>query len=101
MQARAKGNVIAFVRHRRPRVYTSQEQVIERVREELFKCGLPWKVIAVGTNRSPATIHRLASGHTKWPKPDTLFPVMLFLGLGFEIVEAGKGGKAGKGKGGK
>lgn len=69
----------------RPRVYTTNEAVIERIREEIFASGITYKVLAQRTNRSATTIRKLASGDTRWPRPETLFPLMQALRLGLTI----------------
>lgn len=71
----------------RKRSFTSAEQVIERVREAIFADGRPYKDIAKEIGVSKSTINNLASGRTRWPRPTTLFPVMLALGLELDVRE--------------
>lgn len=76
----------------RPRNYTSPEALIEQVRQEIFRDGSTYKVIAGRTNVSQTTIGNLASGKTRWPRPTTLFPLLSSLGLEMRLVKAGKSG---------
>jgi len=72
----------------RPRNYTSAEALIEQVRQEIFRDGNTYKVIAAKTNVSQTTIGNLASGKTRWPRPTTLFPLLKSLQLEMRLVKA-------------
>ena len=76
----------------RPRTYTSAKSLIEQVRQEIFRDGSTYKVIAGKTNVSTTTIGNLASGKTRWPRPTTLFPLLTSLGLEMRLVKS-KGGE--------
>lgn len=76
----------------RPRNYTSPEALIEQVRQEIFRDGSTYKVIAGRTNVSGSTIANLASGKTRWPRPTTLFPLLKTLDLEMRLVKASKAG---------
>lgn len=77
------------VRHGlKPKVFTSQEQVIDAVREGIFTSGLTYDKIAEEAGVSATTVRRLASGDTRWPRHTTLFPVLHAIGLGIKVVKA-------------
>lgn len=71
----------------RPRTFTSAEAMIDRLREEVLTSGKTYKDIAADCHVSPTTVHRLATGHTRWPRPTTLFPMLTALGLSLQIVK--------------
>ena len=73
--------------HPKPRVFTEREQVVDAVREAIFRCGLPYHTIAKGAGTSPSTIANLASGKTRWPRDTTLFPVMRVVRIGLSVVQ--------------
>lgn len=70
---------------RRPRTYTTAEEMIDSVREAMFASGLTHKHIATGAKVSVSTVYNLMSGKTKWPKPTTLFPVMQVIGMSITV----------------
>lgn len=72
----------------RPRTYTTNEAFIDDIREAIMKSGLTYKVIADGSGVGQATVQRIASGHTKWPRPTTLFPMLSVLKLQIQLVSA-------------
>lgn len=70
-----------IVHLRRPRTFTSSEAVLDAIREKMFTSHLTQKQIAAGANISPATVGHIMTGHTRWPRPTTLFPIMQVLGI--------------------
>jgi len=66
---------------RKPRSFTKAEQVIEELQERIHMCGMTHKEIAAKTGVAPSTIGNIASGHTRWPRPTTLFPLFIALGM--------------------
>lgn len=72
---------------RRPRTFTANEQVIDRLRELIFESHIPYSELAVSCGLSKTTIERLARGDTKWPRPTTLFPLLQVLGYGMQLVK--------------
>lgn len=85
-----RNNVVELKRLARPRVFTTNEELIDEVREELWKSGISWKRLAEQANLGQGTVQRLASGQTKWPRPTTLFPLLQALGLGLAVVRNSK-----------
>jgi len=73
----------------RKRSYTTAERLIEEVRNQIFKVGRPYKDVAAECKVSITTVHNLASGKTRWPRPTTLFPMLQTLGLEMRIVKKG------------
>jgi hypothetical protein len=71
----------------RPRSYTSAEDMIARVRERVLTDGRTYTVIAKDTKVSTSTIGNLASGKTRWPRPTTLFPLLVALKMHIELVD--------------
>ncbi len=67
--------------YQRPRSYTSAELLIDELRDAVFNSRRSYKQIATEANVALGTVHRLASGKTKWPRPETLFGVAFALGL--------------------
>jgi len=65
----------------RPRTFTVGEAVIDTMREQIFHCGIPYRILAKNCGVSSATIQNIASGKTKWPRPTTLFPLLDVLNL--------------------
>lgn len=80
-----KRNVIPF--RAKPRVFTEREQVVDAVREAIFRSGLPYRVIAASAGTGQSTIANLANGKTRWPRDTTLFPVMRAVGIGLSVVQ--------------
>ena len=80
---------MAVVQLKRPRTYTSPEALIEEVRKNLFRDGRTQKAIAAEVGVSQGTIHNLASGKTRWPRPTTLFPTLDTLDLEMRLVKKG------------
>jgi transcriptional regulator with XRE-family HTH domain len=70
----------------RPRSFTKPEAVLDAMREALFMDGRTYKVIAKDIGVSATTIGNIATGHTRWPRPTTLFPLMHALGIRMEII---------------
>lgn len=73
----------------KPRNYTSSEDVLDRLRAEIFEDGRPYKVLAAQMKISPSTLQNIASGKTMWPRPKTLFPLIQVLGLEINFTRAG------------
>lgn len=71
----------------RPRAFTSAEKMIEEVRQQIFKFKGTYKDIATATGVNPSTIQNLARGKTRWPRPTTLFPLLITLGLKVQLVK--------------
>jgi predicted transcriptional regulator len=71
----------------RPRTFTSNEKFIDEIRALLWASGKTWTQLALETNISTATVRRLASGSTKWPRPHTLFSTLAALKKGIAIVD--------------
>lgn len=67
--------------HLRPRSFTSRERLIDALREEIFRDGRPYKIIAEKVGVGKSTINNIASGKTRWPRDTTLFPLLGALGL--------------------
>lgn len=82
-----KSNVIKLASVRRPKSYTTPEALIEEVRKGIFGDKFGYKDIADRCKVSTSTIHNLASGKTRWPRPTTLFPLLQTLGLELRIVK--------------
>lgn len=70
---------------RRPKSFTSAEQMLEEVRTLIFKDGRAYKVIAEETGVGASTINAIASGKTRWPRHTTLFPLMAVLGYKLQV----------------
>lgn len=64
----------------RSKVFTSNEQLVEALRDAIFANGRPYRDIALQVGVGKNTIGRIANGTTRWPKPTTLFPLMSALG---------------------
>ena len=79
--------IVSLPTRPRPKTFTTAEALIEEVRVQIFQDGHPYKQVALGTGVSQGTISRLANGHTKWPRPTTLFPLMNALGVELQIVK--------------
>lgn len=71
----------------KPKAFTSHESLIDEVREIILTSGIPYRMIAADCGLSPATIQRIASGQTKWPKASTLFPLLGRLGYELALQE--------------
>jgi hypothetical protein len=71
----------------RPRVYTSAEAMIGQVREKVLTCGHSYTLLAGKAGVSATTIGNLAIGKTRWPRPTTLFPLLVALKMHLELVE--------------
>lgn len=69
----------------KPKSFTSNEEMIDLLRDLLFASGRTWKDLAEAANINKNTVQRLASGQTKWPKPTTLFPLMKAIGYGLKM----------------
>lgn len=65
---------------RRPKSFTTNEALIDALRSEIFKSKMTYKDIAHKVGCNSTTIHNLASGKTRWPRPTTLFPLLQVLG---------------------
>jgi transcriptional regulator with XRE-family HTH domain len=78
-------NVVPLRRGRRS--FTSAEAVIERVREKIFDCRLTYQVLADRAGVANSTVANLANGKTRWPRPNTLFPLMVALKIHIELVD--------------
>ena len=74
------------IRLPKPRSYTSAESVIEEVRLQIFETHTAHKEIAKRCAVSATTIHNLANGKTRWPRPTTLFPLLNALNLEMRLV---------------
>lgn len=72
----------------RPRTFTSSEDMIEAVRQQIFKDGRKYQDIAHATGVCKGTINNLASGKTYWPRPRTLFPLLTALGYELKLVKS-------------
>ena len=70
---------------RRPRTFTSAEEVLDSIREAIFMDGRTYEAIAAASNVSKSTINNIATGRTRWPRHTTLFPVMQSLGMTMTI----------------
>jgi len=70
----------------RPKTYTTSERLIERLREEIFRDGRSYRIIADKVGVSGSTVGNLASGKTRWPRPTTLFPLLEALRLEMQLV---------------
>lgn len=81
---RETSNIISL-RRRKPRTYTSAEEVLDAVRERIFVDGRTYRAIAHASNLSPTTIANIAYGYTTWPRHTTLFPIMLALGMKMKV----------------
>ena len=81
-----KSKVIPLHSPTRPKTFTSQEALIEAVREEIFTSRKLYRIIAHECNVSPSTVANLASGKTRWPRPTTLFPLIHYLGFDLALV---------------
>jgi len=70
----------------RPRTFTSAELMIEELREHIFKDTRTYKELATKAGVNSTTINNLAIGKTKWPRPTTLFPLLIALGLKVQLT---------------
>jgi transcriptional regulator with XRE-family HTH domain len=61
--------------------------MIEEVRQHIFRFDGTYKQLAEKTGVGPSTIQNLASAKTRWPRPTTLFPLLMTLGLSIQIVK--------------
>lgn len=66
---------------RKPRTFTSRERLIEALVDEIYSSGKTFKQLADEGDLSAGTVQRLASGHTQWPRPKTLFGLIEVLRL--------------------
>ena len=78
---------IRVARRHRPRTFTSAERMIEEVRNRVFASRMTYQQLATKSDVSGTTIRNLASGKTRWPRPTTLFPLLVALRLHIELVE--------------
>lgn len=79
-------NVVRLpIRHRRS--FTAAEQMIAEVREKVLTDGRTYTVLAGKAGVSPTTIGNLAMGKTRWPRPTTLFPLLVALRMHLELVD--------------
>jgi transcriptional regulator with XRE-family HTH domain len=69
----------------RKRSFTSAEAFIEQVRIAVLKDKFGYEDLAHRTGVSKTTIANLASGKTRWPRPTTLFPLLVVLGMEITI----------------
>lgn len=65
----------------KPRTFTAAEEVIGYLSERIISDGRSYKTIALGVRCAPSTIANIASGTTKWPRPNTLFGLMLYFNI--------------------
>lgn len=68
-----------------PRTFTSNERLIDALREEIFKDGRPFATLAAEAKVGRSTVAKLAQGGTRWPRPTTLFPLLAVLGLSLHL----------------
>jgi len=85
-----KSNVVPIQRAARKRSFTEAEAFIDDIREHLLRYGKGYSYIAERCGISTSTVHNLASGKTKWPRPTTLFPLIRVLGLELQVVAKGR-----------
>lgn len=83
---RQSSKVVVLPTPARKRSFTKAEQLIEEVRNEIFRSGEKYRVIATRTGVATSTISNLANGKTRWPRPTTLFPMLESLRLELQIV---------------
>ena len=74
-------NVVVLPTPARRQSFTSAEQLIDEVRNEIFRSGEKYRVIAERTGVANSTISNLANGKTRWPRSTTLFPMLQTLHL--------------------
>lgn len=74
----------------KPKTYTSQEALIDAVREQIFMCRRPYKDIAHDCGISSSTVSNLANGKTRWPRASTLFPLIHYLGFDLALTKRGR-----------
>lgn len=70
---------------RKPQTFTSRERLIQAIVDEIYSSGKTFKKIAEECNLGTATVQRLASGSTRWPRATTLFPLLDALNIHIEI----------------
>lgn len=81
---RAKGepNSGIVVRFRNyPDNIKSSEELLDIIRDAIFKDGRRYEDIAKDVGVTGVTIGNLARGDTKWPRATTLFPLVKMLDL--------------------
>jgi hypothetical protein len=71
----------------KPRAFTSAEKMIEELRNQIFEFKGTYKELAHKTGVNPSTIQNLATSKTRWPRPTTLFPLLMTLGLSIQLVK--------------
>lgn len=79
-----KNNVIKL---RKPRTFTSAEAILDEIRERIHMDGRTQARIAEATGVSQPTIGNIASGKTRWPRPTTLFPLMVALRMRLRLED--------------
>jgi len=67
------------------RNFTTAEDLVNELRVKIFESGKTYAELATAAGCSKATINRLASGNTKWPRPNTLFGVLAAIGANIRI----------------
>lgn len=65
----------------KPRTFTSNEEFIDALAEEIITSRRTYKSIALECKLSTSTVQNLASRTTRWPRHTTLFPLAMALGL--------------------
>ena len=71
----------------KPKTFTTAEAMLEEVRILIHKDGRTQREIALNTGVGPSTINHIATGHTKWPRHTTLFPLLEALHKKIQIVD--------------
>ncbi len=80
---------VARFKSARPRTFTTAERMIEEVRNRIFADRRGYKDIATQTKVATSTIANLARAKPRWPRPTTLFPLLVALRVHLELVDDG------------
>ena len=71
----------------RPRSFTAAERVIEHLSDLIMADSRGYREIAERCGVGHSTIRNLASRQTGWPRPKTLFAVLVEYGLELSLVD--------------
>jgi transcriptional regulator with XRE-family HTH domain len=79
-----RNNVISI---ERKRSFTTAESMIDDVREVILRSGQTYSQLSISVGCSQSTINNLASGKTRWPRPTTLFPLLVALRIHLTLTK--------------
>lgn len=65
----------------RPRTFTAAEDVVRFLAQRIITDSKTYQQIADGVGVSKSTINNIATGETRWPRPNTLFGLIAYYKL--------------------